>query len=231
MSSARRINLSEPNGTSDRSKAATDKPSGVWRVRLGKEAAASIIELGGAQDRRDALQVRKAVYCDELGYQLEPCADTFDRRAELCVVRTSKGSPIASLRILGPTQRPYEFEAFLPTRKVLPADHRAAEISRFCVLPESRGVSSLAHFGAFQFAFDLALRDNFSHFIIWSKPSLEAVYRYLLFEVVEGVRFRHPALGNETHSVMVLDLHNIENRYRRTRHPLASLLLSSERRL
>ncbi|MBI1817549.1 MAG: GNAT family N-acetyltransferase [Deltaproteobacteria bacterium] len=184
--------------------------------------------MGDQNDRVDAIRVRRQVYCTELGYQGEE--DAVDQRAHLCVVRTNDGEAVASLRIVGPAQRPFEIETFRSLDEILPLEHRAAEISRFCALPAFRSISSLVHLAAFKFAFGLADCEGFSHFVIWSKPILAPIYRYLLFETIRDVQFEHPGLGNERHAVLVLDLRDIVTRYRQTRPALWSLLPQSEER-
>jgi len=76
----------------------------------------------------------------------------------------------------------------------------------------------------FKFAFDLARSEGFGQYVVWAKPTIEPIYRYLLFEVLDGSDFRHPELGNELHRVLLLDLKEIRHRYHKARHPFSSLL-------
>lgn len=201
-----------------------DPSEDIWKICLFDDRPGWHITSGSERDKADALEVRRQVYCDELGYKWELAEDGFDVRASICVVRTGKGRPIASLRIVGPRDRPLEVEQFVQIDDILPPNSRPGEISRFCVLPPFRRISSSVHFALFQFAFDLAQAERFSHFIVWAKPTIMPIYRYLLFQVVEGVSFRHPELGNDLHHVLVLDLQGLAVRYRRARHPFSALL-------
>ena len=197
----------------------------IWKTCLTDGAERWKVAAGDDVDRADALLVRYRVYCEELGYRWDTAEDSFDARADICAIRARDGAAIASLRILGPEARPFEVERFARIDHLAPQQSRLAEISRFCVLPPFRHISSFVHFAAFQFAFDLARLERFSHFIVWVKPSLEPIYRYLLFEAVEDAReFQHPDLGNALHRILLLNLNGLAERYGKSRHPLAKLL-------
>jgi Acetyltransferase (GNAT) domain len=198
----------------------------TWRVVTDAKSGCQITR-GGEEDRADALGLRSAIYCEELGYKWDAPEDEYDDGAFLCVFRTPDSQPIGSLRIVRPEQRPFEVEKYVRIDDLLPQDSRPAEVNRFCVLPPFRSVSSLVHVAAFKFVFGLADDQGYSHFVVASKPSIEPIYRFLLFEPVEGRSFEHKELGGDLHNLMLLDLRVVAHRYREARHPFANLLPNS----
>lgn len=181
------------------------------------------VALGDAGDREAALAVRRDVYRADLRAELPLAGDDVDARAHLCVVRTPDGSPVASLRIVAPEDRPFDIERHVELRSVLPADARPAEMSRFAVVPEQRAMGSGVHLAAFAFAFELAARQRWSHFVLMALDDTLAMWRWLQFEPT-GLRFCHPGFHDRIAEVMALDLRDVAARYRVTRHALAGLL-------
>ena len=151
----------------------------VWRIVLTNRTWA--IERGTALDRDAALEVREQLYCNELGYRWESREDRFDAGATIAVIRTQDGRVIGSIRIVGPEARPFEIEKYIPIGDILPQDSRPAEVNRYCVVPAFRGIANSVHFAAFSFAIERAQLEQFSHFVIATKPALEPIYRDLLF--------------------------------------------------
>jgi len=201
-----------------------DSGPGIWRISLGNGKPGWKIVRGEEADRIDALRVRQQVYCEELGYNWQSPEDGLDARGTLCVVRNKDEEAIASLRIVGPEARPYEIERFISVEHILPPDSRAAELNRFCILPAYRRMSSSVHVALFTFMFGLARRERFSHFILASKRSIAAIYRYLLFEEVKGYEFLHSELADSPHDIYLLELHNLVDRYKAASHPWVRLL-------
>jgi hypothetical protein len=196
----------------------------IWRVTLTSGDPPWRIDPGSMEDRAAALEVRNAVYCEELGHRWESPADEFDDRAHLCVVRDPSNLPIASVRILGPEGRPFEIETFLDLSQVLPKDSRAAEMNRFAILPPHRKISSSVHLALFKFSMDLAALERFSHFVLATKAQVAPIYRYLGFEQVPGYSFAHRTLGNDRHDLFLLSLREMLEKFKRTRHPLLRLV-------
>lgn len=199
-------------------------PHLTWRIDLTDEKGSWQITEGDEADRADALSLREAIYCGELGYNWASAEDEFDRGSTICVVRTPDGKPIASIRIVRPEQRPFEVEKYVGIDDLLPVRSRPAEVNRFCVLPPFRSISSFVHVAVFKFTFGFAHDQGYSHFVVASKPSIESIYRFLLFEEVEGRTFQHAELGGDIHNLMLLDLRNLAERYRAARHPFGNLL-------
>jgi N-acyl-L-homoserine lactone synthetase len=198
----------------------------IWKIVVANRNW--LIMPGTAVDRAAALEIREQLYCNELGYRWESREDRFDAHAAIAVIRTDYGRAIGSIRVVGPEVRPFEIEKYLSIADILPADARPAEVNRYCVVPEFRGVASFVHFATFRFTIEYAQQEHFSHFVIATKPAIEPIYRYLQFERVPGRSFHHLELGGSVHNLMILDLRHLAARYRRARHPFSKLLPSSK---
>jgi hypothetical protein len=196
----------------------------IWQVRLGERPRTWTIEPGGDVDRADALANRRHVLAERYGRAAVPEEDALDARAFIAVVRLPDGRPVASLRVLGPDDRPLEIEQKLQVDALLPADSRPGEMNRFCILPECRRMGTGIHMALFQWAFALARRQRFSHYLVLAPADVKPIYQFLLFDPVPGVTFEHPRVANVICTPMLLDLRDIAGRYRDARHSFTRLL-------
>lgn len=194
-------------------------------MRLGERPRTWTIAPGGDADRRDALALRRQVYEDRFGTPWQPEEDLLDARAFLCVVRLPDGVPVASLRVIGPDDRPLEIESALPPfDELLGPDARPGEMNRFCILPPWRSLASGVHMALFQWAFAIARRERFSHFLVVAPEDVRPIYSFLLFEPIPGRTYEHPWIAAGVCTPMVLDLRGLSARYRSARHAFTRLL-------
>ncbi len=195
-------------------------------MRLGERPRTWTIAPGGGTDRADALRIRRDVYGERFGTPWQPEEDALDARAFLCVVRLADGTPVASLRVVGPDDRPLELESGLPPlEKLLGADCRPGEMSRFCILPGWRTLTSGVHMALFQWAFAVARRDRYSHFLVVAPQDVLPIYSFLLFEPIpDAPTYVHPWIDAGVCTPMVLDLRDVRRRYRAARHAFSRLL-------
>jgi len=174
-----------------------------------------------------ALEVRRAVYIEELGYDDERILlDPFDQRAHHFLATTREGNPIAALRMLAWDVRPFEFEHFVDASSLLPPASRAAEISRNCILPEFRPLTrfQFVHAGMWKLAYDCAARLGLADLWIWAIPRVAKIYEYVGFCNVPIPQFRHPLFRFQFYQLMRLDLRTLEENYRRRHHPFTEFL-------
>ena len=179
-----------------------------------------------------ALQIRKAVYVDELAYDAAGVlGDPLDDRAQHFLGTTHDGSAVAAMRIIRWDARPFEVESFLDMTSFLTDESRAGEISRLCILEKYRNLTrtQFVHAGMWKLAYDYALRYDVAEFWIWAPPSLARAYEYLGFSKVSGMVFQHPLFANRPYQVLRVDLHGLEEDYRKRRHPLYNLLFGGPR--
>jgi predicted GNAT family N-acyltransferase len=177
-----------------------------------------------------ALQVRKAVYVDELAYDAAGVLrDPLDDRAQHFLGTTRDGSPVAAMRIIRWDARPFEVESFLDMTALLTSESRAGEISRLCILEKYRNLTrtQFVHAGMWKLAYDYALRSDLEEFLIWAPPPLARVYEYLGFSRVPSMVFQHPLFANRPYQVLSVDLLGLEEDYRKRRHPLSNLLFGT----
>jgi hypothetical protein len=200
----------------------------VWQVRLGDRPRTWSIATGDDADRADALANRRFVYGDRFGTPWAPEEDALDARAFIAVVRLPDGRPVASLRVIGPDDRPLEIEQKLSLDDVLPTGARPGEMNRFCILPECRRMGTGIHMALFQWAFALARRARFSHYLVLAPADVKPIYEFLLFDAVAGVTFEHPWVAAGMCTPMVLDMREVAVRYRDARHAFARLLEASD---
>lgn len=196
----------------------------IWQVRIGDRPRTWTIAPGGDADRADALANRRFVYGQRFGTPWAPEEDALDARAFIAVVRLSDGRPVASLRVIGPDDRPLEIEQKLPLGDLLPADARPGEMNRFCILPECRRMGTGIHMALFQWAFAIARRERFSHYLVLAPADVKPIYEFLLFDAVPGVTFEHPWVAAGVCTPMILDLRDVAGRYREAHHAFTRLL-------
>jgi hypothetical protein len=195
----------------------------LWQVRLGERARTWTIRPGDTADRDDALDIRRRVYDERFGDGHRPDGDDLDARAYLCVVRLADGTPVASLRVVGPDDRPLEIESALPPLEdMLGPDIRPSEMNRFSILPGWRTLGTGIHMALFQWAFSVIRRDRASHVLVLAPEDVRSIYSFLLFEPI-GEQYMHPRVGVSC-TPMVLDLRNMPSRYRTARPAFARLL-------
>lgn len=195
-------------------------------MRLGDRPRTWTIRPGSGNDRADALQIRRDVYQQRFGTPWQPEEDALDARAFLCVVRLPDGTPVASLRVIGPDDRPLEIESALPPlAELLGRDCRPGEMNRFCILPGWRSLTSGVHMALFQWAFAIARRDRFSHYLVVAPQDVRPIYAFLLFETIpDRPTYEHPWIDAGVCTPMVLALRDVRTRYRAARHSFARLL-------
>lgn len=200
----------------------------IWRIGLGDRPRTWTIAPGGDADRADALAIRHRVYEERFGNTWPVEEDILDARAFLCVVRRPDGRPVASLRVIGPDDRPLEIDTMLRLDQLLPADARPGEMNRFAILPECRGMSTGIHMALFQWSFALARRDRYSHFLVLAPRDVRSIYEFLLFHPISSLTFEHPWIPAGICTPMVLELHDVSTRYHAARHAFAPLLERQE---
>ena len=61
---------------------------------------------------------------------------------------------------------------------------------------------------------------HFHQLIAWVKTGPDRAYKYLLFDKLDGLSFRHPSIGNTVHEVYALDITRSEEKFRSHKHPL-----------
>ena len=178
-----------------------------------------------------ALRVREAVYVEEMKYETNSVLrDPLDEKAAHFVATTISGEPVAGMRIISGRQRPFELESMATCSELIDQDPLPAEISRLCISTQFRAVKrrQFVHAGMWKLATDYARVEGITHYWIWAPLAITAVYEYLGFSQVSGLRFCHPAFNNQMYQVLRLDVRTLHDEYRRRKHALSQLLFGDE---
>lgn len=175
-------------------------------------------------ERERALELQNQVYIDDLG--LVP-TDPFDADAHFLIARTDAGDVVAVFRLVGPEQRPFDFEALVTLAEIIAPDRTPALVGRLCVRRDHRNVSKhmFMQIGMFKLAYAFAEKHGITDLFLYTYPNLIAFYRGGLFELVDRT-FKHPDWG-EVH-LMHLDLVGLEARCAGSRDMLARLLFATD---
>jgi|ERR1700687_1604813 len=182
-------------------------------------------------DVERAIEIRRQVYTEEFGFDLGGAGprDALDDRAIHLLATTSTDEPVASLRLIDASARPFEVESFLNLTPYLDPGRHPAEITRLCIRAPYRRITRTAfvHLAILDAVLRLAHRLNVTDFVASTRPDLMAFYAYLLFESYPHVVYRHPEIGNAEHTLMRLDLTTIKERYKSVRPTLYRVALSA----
>lgn len=166
----------------------------------------------------EALEIRRRVYMEELGFALGGTGpgDSHDARALHLVARTETGEAVASLRLLEPTARPFEIEQFIDLSAHLNPSWRPAEITRLCILAAHRRITeaSFVHLALLRSVLDLTRRLDVTHIVAWTRPELMSFYKYVLFDAYPDVTFTHPGIRDARHTMVMLELATFGERCR-----------------
>jgi hypothetical protein len=170
-----------------------------------------------------ALEVRRQVYVDGIGYDV-PVPDEYDRRSWFLLAEdVEAGKAVGSMRITPRFAGELEAEEYFSLPPILRSP-RVVEISRFAILPEYRkGKTFLPSVSVGLFKLGIAfLRLRTDDVVICSKPERVWTYEWLCFEGT-GLVARYAKLNNAEHELLVLDFRHIVKTY--AGHPFEELLV------
>jgi len=183
-----------------------------------------VFKIADEVERSRALALRRTVYEEALGHD---GIDHYDERAYHLIACDSEGNVAAALRIVGPEQRPFDFEQLVMLADFLRDDRSPGEISRFCIQRDHRQVRSdqFIQVGMLKLAHAFARKHGLTDFVTLALPHLRNLYRIAFFQPL-GPPCEHPTWGRVY--PMRLDLIDLETRYSRSQQPLARLLFATD---
>jgi hypothetical protein len=171
-----------------------------------------------------ALEVRRQVYCEGSGYEI-PVPDDYDRRSWLITAEeAATGKIVGSIRVTPRFAGRLEAEEYftLPAHLQTP---RAAEVSRFAILPPYRkGKTFLpsVSLGLFKTVQTLLHRVGARYMVICAKPERVWTFEWMRFEHT-GLTARYEKLGGAEHALLEYDFpRQVETM---SDHPLRSFWL------
>lgn len=177
-----------------------------------------------AAERPLALDLRRIVYQEEFGH---PPVDELDERAYHLIARSQNGEIIATLRIVGPDQRPFDIERYVDLSAFFPAERLLALVGGLCIRRDHRSVTRTGFLpmGMFKLAYAFARKHKLTDFLTYVYPNLYQFYRGAFFEPLVPA-FEHPSWG--TVCLMHLDLEGLEARHGRSREAFARFLFHTD---
>ena len=176
-------------------------------------------------ERLAALRLQAQVYAEDTGHVP---ADQFDESGFYFVAVTQETEIVASFRMVGPEQRPFDIERFVDLSPFLAADRSPALIGRLCIRHDHRSVSRKVFLplGMLKLAYAFSWKHGFTDLVMYTFPHLLGFYRGALFQPL-NLTFQHPGYGCAMH-VMHLDLIDVERRRISSEDPSLQRLLSAE---
>ena len=170
-----------------------------------------------------ALDVRRRVYVEGVGYNI-PVPDDYDRRSWFLLAEdVGTGQAVGSMRLTPRFAGSLEAEEYFSLPVALRSP-RSVEISRFAILPAYRkGKTFLPTVSVGLFKLGIAfLRPRTDDLVISSKPERVWTYEWLCFQRT-GLTTRYIKLNNAEHELLSLDFRHLARTY--AGHPFEELLI------
>lgn len=183
-----------------------------------------IFKVADHDEKARAIRFQEEVYKEELGHAPD---DSRWPAAHYLIALDADQSLLATARLVGPDQRPFEIERYVDLSSLFPANCAVALAGRLCVHPAHRRVprSMFILTGLLKLTYAFATNQAWTDLIIYPRTELVEFYRGALFEE-SGLTFVEPDFDLEMH-VMVLQLKRLERRLALSKAPLARLLRST----
>lgn len=152
-----------------------------------------VFKVATEQERRSALSLREAVYREDLG---EVGFDRLDEIAHHLIACDADGDVVAAFRLVGPEQRPFDFERLLDLQTVLPPGRTPGMVARLCIRKDYRTVrrSMFVQMGMLKLSYDFSVKHGISDLFMYTFTHLLKFYRGIFFEPL-GISFEHPLWG------------------------------------
>ena len=147
-------------------------------------------KVASSEERASAIALQSEVYAEELGHSPD---DSSYPGALYLIAQDAGGHLLATARLVGPEQRPFEIERFVDLSRVFPGEPRLALGGRLCVHPSHRRVpaSMFILAGLLNLTHTLATARDWTKLIIYPRTELVPFYRGAMFRET-GVTFLEP---------------------------------------
>jgi predicted GNAT family N-acyltransferase len=180
-----------------------------------------LFKVATSSERTEAIRLQGEIYREELGYAPD---DSESPVGHYLIALDEQGTLLATARLVGPEQRPFEIEKYVDLDSLLPGAGAIALAGRLCVHPDHRKLpgSMFILAGLLKHTYEFASTQGWTDLVIYPRTELVEFYRGALFEE-SGVTFVDPDFGLEMH-VMRLELHHLERRLSRLAAPVAKLM-------
>ena len=180
-----------------------------------------------AESVAKALEVRRAVYVEENGYDI-PVPDQYDFWSWLLIaedVRT--GEVVGTMRLTPRSEGPLETEEYFRLPRRL-RSAKTVEINRFAILPAYRKGKTflpVVSLGLFKLAREISKHEGWHSLVICSKAERAWTYCWLGFKQT-GLKGSYAKLHDVEHEVLTFDVRRIDAIF--ASNPLAPFFLTIE---
>lgn len=183
-------------------------------------------KVAAPDERVAAYRLREEVYLQDLGHIP---MDRFDADAFHLIAYATNQDVVAVLRIVGPHQRPFDFEEHVNLNDLIGPNRNPALIGRLAVRRDFRIVSrsTFVHVGLLKLSVALSVSHGITDFFLYTYPNLIDFYRSALFELT-SVTFPHSDWG-QVH-LMHADLSRMAERASKSPSGLAGLIFGTNPR-
>lgn len=195
----------------------------VWRVS-GELFEGLTFKVAETEERAAALDLCRQVYQEDLGHVP---IDGRDDVAHHLIALDSRGDVVAGFRVVGPENRPFDFERSVDLGAILGPARSPALIGRLTIRRDHRSVRKAAFLqvGMLKLAHAFAERRGITDFFLYTYPNLIKFYRGSFFDLLD-VTFEHPDWGSV--HLMRMNVTELPRRCASSRSSLAKLLLDGE---
>jgi predicted GNAT family N-acyltransferase len=183
-------------------------------------------KVADAEERQRALALQAEIYRADLGLPVHN--DGLDESAHYLIALNSQGETIASFRIVGPEQRPFDIERLADLTGVLTPGRVVGLIGRLTIRADYRGVSRkmALPMGMLKLAYEFSQRHGITDLLLYTPlRHLLNFYRGAFFQQID-VTAEHPDWG--TVYVMHWDLLRFRQQHASSNRPLAQFLLRTD---
>ena len=174
-------------------------------------------------EREKALALFRDVYTQDVGHVPE---DELDIVACHLIAKTPEGDVVASLRLVGPEQRPFDIERHCDLAPHLSTDAAPGMLGRLSVRHDMRRIQCAVplHLGMLKLALHFAKAHEITDLFLYAMPHLITFYRGAFFVPLDCSFVYLPL--NVRMQVMQLNLRDLECRQTSSRTPRLDFLLS-----
>jgi N-acyl-L-homoserine lactone synthetase len=159
------------------------------------------------EDWEAAIEVRRAIYRESLGYEV-PVPDEYDHRSWLLLAEeVATGKVVGTMRVTPRFAGRLEAEEYFTLPRNL-RDPMSLEITRFAILPDyrkGRTFLPIVSLGLFKLVCEFGSRIGGGNLVVCSKEDRMWTYAWMRFKTT-GLRARYEKLNDAGHELISCDI-------------------------
>lgn len=179
-------------------------------------------KVAGPDEVEAARALQRATFIEHHGCYT---TDAWEDRARHFVIYDTRGELLATFRLVGPDQRPFDLEATVDLSRILEPGRAPALVGRLCIRRDAATPAQYVMLpaGVLKLAYDYSMRHGITDLLLYTYPKLLNFYRRAFFREFDMVD--HEVWGRM--HVMHLDLLGLTEAHRHEDTPLAKFLFRS----